>query len=152
MLLMSNWKFGGRSKRLLKDVDKNIQQLAKRALLLSEVDFGVICGMRTKSEQRLLVASGASKIMNSKHLTGDAMDILTYLGSRGSYDSRLYFKVAEAVKTASIELGIPVRWGGCWKNIGVKGANLDEYVAEYVARKITQGKTPFLDFGHFELI
>jgi peptidoglycan L-alanyl-D-glutamate endopeptidase CwlK len=151
-LSKSKWKFGGRSKRLLEEVNPKWVRVAERALEISDIDFGVICGMRTLSEQRLLFDSPASRTMKSKHLTGDAIDILTYLGRRGSYDSRLYFEVAEAIKTASIELGIPVRWGGCWKDIGVKGANLDEYVAEYVARKVSQGKRTFLDFCHFELI
>jgi peptidoglycan LD-endopeptidase CwlK len=45
----------------------------------------VICGLRTMEEQRVLVDKGASKTMRSKHLDGKAVDLMAYIGSRGSW-------------------------------------------------------------------
>jgi hypothetical protein len=49
----------------------------------TKIDFGVICGLRTMEEQRVLVDKGASKTMRSKHLDGKAVDLMAYIGSRG---------------------------------------------------------------------
>ena len=61
-------------------------------LWVYEVDFGVICGTRTKQEQAELVKKGASKTMNSKHLPQEstgmshAVDLMAYVGSRASWE------------------------------------------------------------------
>ena len=61
-------------------------QLLLNAITVSNVDFGVICGLRTKKEQEDLVARGASQTMKSKHLTGDAVDLMAYVSGRASWE------------------------------------------------------------------
>lgn len=70
--------------------------------------------------QKSLVASGASKTMRSRHLTGHAIDLAPVLDTDGdgtvevSWHWPHYDRLAEIVKAAADELQIPVEWGGDW--------------------------------------
>lgn len=109
------FKFSQRSIDNLQGVHPDLVKLAERALELTEIDFGIIEGLRTKERQAELYKAGATKTMNSRHLTGHAIDVMAYIGSRGSWDWPLYSKIAEAFDKASEELGIYHTWGGSWK-------------------------------------
>ena len=72
-------------------------------------------GLRSKERQKELVAAGASKTMNSRHITGHAVDLAAYVnGIR--WDWPLYEKIAKAMKQAAYELNIKIEWGGDWKS------------------------------------
>ncbi|KWI32614.1 peptidase M15 [Burkholderia ubonensis] len=114
---MKNFKFSTRSEQNLVGVEPELVRLARRALEISEVDFGVTEGLRTKERQRQLVARGASQTKNSRHLTGHAIDVVAYLGATVTWEWRYYELIAAAFKRASAELGIPVEWGGDWKTL-----------------------------------
>jgi uncharacterized protein YcbK (DUF882 family) len=77
------FKLSQRSLNNLKGVDERLQEVVHYAIGVSKIDFGVICGLRTVEEQKALVAKGASKTMNSKHLTGDAVDLMAFISGRG---------------------------------------------------------------------
>ncbi len=111
------FKFGRSSKKRLEGVHPDIKRLAERALELSSVDFGISQGVRTKEEQRELVRAGASRTMNSRHLTGHAIDIVCYVGGAVSWHFPVYEKVHDAFRKASIELNIPYTWGGYWPTL-----------------------------------
>lgn len=114
---VKNFRFSRRSERNLVGVKPDLIKLARRALELSEVDFGVTEGLRTKDRQRQLVAEGKSRTANSRHLTGDAIDVVAYLGAAVTWEWKYYEQIAVAFKRASAELGIPVEWGGDWKSL-----------------------------------
>lgn len=114
---MSNWKFSTNSYRKMHGVHSELICIASRALVISTVDFGVTEGLRTKARQQDLVASGASSTMNSRHLTGHAIDLVAYLGSEVRWDWPLYDELARAMKEAALDLGIPLEWGGDWTSI-----------------------------------
>ena len=105
-----------RSARSLQGVHPDLVQVAARARQLSPVRFIVIEGLRTAERQRQLVASGASQTMNSRHLTGHAIDIVP-LDASGqiSWDWPLYHRLAPAMKQAAAELGVAIVWGGDWR-------------------------------------
>jgi peptidoglycan L-alanyl-D-glutamate endopeptidase CwlK len=86
-----------------------------RAIEITEVDFGVIEGVRSRERQAQLVSKGASRTMKSRHLTGHAVDLGAYVGTELRWDWPLYEKVAAAMKQASEELNIPITWGGDWR-------------------------------------
>lgn len=113
---MSVFKFGKRSNDNLVGVHPDLHELAQRALELTTVDFGITQGVRTKEQQTELVRSGASSTMNSRHLTGHAIDIVCYKGGGISWHWPLYEKVYEAFREAGRELDIPFTWGGNWVN------------------------------------
>ena len=59
-----------RSLGRLDGVNNKLHSVVTTAIGLTNVDFGVTCGLRTEKEQEDLVARGASKTMKSKHLLG----------------------------------------------------------------------------------
>jgi len=146
------FKLSSRSIGRLDGVNDNMVKVVKRAIEITSIDFGVTQGLRTVEEQKELVAKGASKTMKSKHLTGDAVDIVAYIGSRISWEITLYDNIAEAVKEAAIELGVAIRWGAAWHipDITKYTGTMQEATDEYVALRISQGKRPFIDAPHFE--
>lgn len=111
-----SYKFSKRSYRKMDGVKPELICIASRALAISEVDFGVTEGLRTKERQRILVAKGASKTMNSRHLTGHAIDVAAFIDGKLSWDWPLYDEISVAMKTAAAELGVRIEWGGDWSS------------------------------------
>ena len=148
------YKLSQRSLDRLEGVDQGLQAVVKSAIGATKTDFGVICGLRTIEEQRELVAKGASKTMNSKHIGGNAVDLMAYIGSRGSWELNLYDDLADAMKEAAIVLGISVRWGAAWhiNDIRKWDGTMEEAMNAYVDLRRSQGKRPFIDGPHFELM
>ncbi len=109
------FKLSQRSIDRLNGVHPDLVSVVKLAIERSDVDFMVTEGLRTKERQRELVAAGASKTMNSRHITGHAVDLVAYVnGIR--WDWPLYEKIAKAMKQAAYELNIKIEWGGDWKS------------------------------------
>ena len=104
-----------RSLKNLEGVHEDLVKVVKRAIELTEVDFVVVEGVRTLEKQKQYFTSGASKTMNSRHLTGHAVDFIALVGGTVNWDLVNYEKIAAAMKEAGRELGIPVEWGGDWK-------------------------------------
>ncbi|RLO42828.1 peptidase M15, partial [Serratia marcescens] len=69
---MSNFSFSERSKKNLEGVNPALIAVARRALELSPVDFGITEGLRTMERQREMVRTGKSQTLKSRHLTGHA--------------------------------------------------------------------------------
>ncbi len=63
-----SFKLGAKSLANLEGVYPVLVKIVKRAIEISEVDFGVYEGVRTLERQKKLVASGASKTLNSMHI------------------------------------------------------------------------------------
>lgn len=114
---MNNFKFSQRSENNLKGVNPDLVKIVRRALQLSPVDFGITEGLRTVERQRQLVAAGKSQTMNSRHISGHAVDVFAYPTSAGSWEWKYYDQIATAFKQAAKELNIPVEWGGDWKTL-----------------------------------
>ena len=106
-----SFRLSDRSTGKLDKVDSNLVALVKMAILKTKVDFGVICGLRTIQEQKLLVDKGVSQTMDSKHISGSAVDLMAYVGSRASWELNLYDDIADSMKKASKLVGVPIRWG-----------------------------------------
>lgn len=106
-----------RSRRSLAGVHPDLVRVAFRALEISPLDFVVTQGLRTLDQQRSMVRSGASRTMNSRHLTGHAIDIAALVDGEVRWDWPLYPRIAAAFKRASAELDVPIVWGGDWKSL-----------------------------------
>lgn len=108
----------------LKGIHPHLRRVADRALQGSPIDFTVIEGLRTVQRQRELVTQGFSKTMNSRHITGHAIDIwpvdpLTGKLVSGRDDKRLwelFAPLAEAMKAAAKAEEVPIVWGGDWRS------------------------------------
>lgn len=109
--------FGSRSLKSMQGIHPDLRLVLDKALQDSPLDFVVIEGLRTVERQKQLVASGASKTMNSRHITGHAVDLLP-IGPNGkpAFDWPLYNQLGPAVKKAAADLGIELDWGGDWKS------------------------------------
>lgn len=107
---------GQRSLDRLKGVHPDLVRVVKRAITLSTQDFSVLEGLRTLARQKALVAAGASRTMNSRHLTGHAVDLGALLNGKVAWDWPLYARIAKAVKEAAKQEGVPIEWGGDWKS------------------------------------
>lgn len=77
-------------------------------------DFIVTEGLRTTERQRQLFAAGASQTMNSRHLTGHAVDLAALVGKEVRWDWPLYDKLGAAMKRAAAEEEVAITWGGDW--------------------------------------
>ena len=137
---------GKRSLDNLNNVNTDLVRVVKRAIEITEIDFAVIEGLRTKERQRELVRKGASKTMDSRHLTGHAVDIVPLVDGKISWNFNYYYPLAKAMAQASTELGVNVRWGGAWTNIRNKKGTPQQWVQEYY-----NGGGKFQDGPHFEI-
>jgi peptidoglycan LD-endopeptidase CwlK len=147
------FKLSQRSLDRLDGVKPQLADVVRRAIELTKVDFGVTEGLRTEERQKELVAKGASQTMKSKHLTGDAVDLVAYLGSQVQWEISLYDEIADAMRTAAVEEGCPIRWGCAWHidNIEDYDGTMEEAMNEYCDLRRSQGRRIFLDGPHFEL-
>lgn len=106
----------------LEGVHVDLRDVIERAAELAPFDVQVLEGMRTVERQKKLLASGASKTMNSRHLTGHAVDIAPVLDTDGDGDKEIswhwphYHQLAPIVKAAAEELHVAIEWGGDWKS------------------------------------
>lgn len=138
----------------MEGVDERLVECVKRAIELSEIDFGVTQGLRTIEEQEALVAKGASKTMKSKHIDGLAVDLMAYVGGRGCWELNVYDEIADAMKAAAKELDVPIRWGAAWhiNDIREWEGTMEEAMNDYVDTRRAEGKRPFIDAPHFEIM
>ena len=146
-----------RSLDRLHGVDDRLVDVVKTAIQITKIDFGVVQGLRTIEMQRKLVASGASQTMASKHLDGKAVDLMAYIDGRGSWELNLYDNIADAMAQAANDIGVKVRWGAAWHvdDIGQwhkDGKTMEAAMNAYIDLRRSQGKRPFIDGPHFELM
>ena len=154
-----SFTLSSRSLSKLEGVHESLVNIVKEAIQATKVDFGVICGTRTKQEQSELVKKGASKTMNSKHLpqesTGKshAVDLMAYIGSRASWELNLYDDIADAMMMASNQTGAKICWGAAWqiKDITTWDGTMEQAMNAYVDLRRSQNRRPFIDGPHFQL-
>lgn len=146
-----NYKLSKKSLSRLEGVHPALVNVVKRAIELTQVDFAVNEGLRTVERQRELVASKASKTMNSRHLTGHAVDLVAWVGNEPRWDWPLYFQIANAMKQAAHEQNVTITWGGVWDKPTYLYDDPEEEVTMYVERCRLEKSKPFLDGPHFEL-
>lgn len=106
---------GARSLSRLEGVHPDLVRVVKKAAALSPLDFTVLEGLRTLDRQKQLMAAGATKTMNSRHLTGHAVDLAPMIGGTVRWDWPLYHQLAAVVKDAATAENVPLQWGGDWR-------------------------------------
>ena len=110
------FRLSQRSLSRLEGVHPDLVKVVRRAIELTTVDFMVTEGLRTRERQRQLVNAGASRTMNSRHITGHAVDVAALVDGEVRWDWPLYATISKAFKQAANELGVPITWGGDWKS------------------------------------
>ncbi len=114
---LNNFMFSERSIKNMKDINPDLLQVTQRALQLSIIDFGITEGRRSIERQKQLFSQGKSQTMNSRHLTGHAVDVVAYVNGNVNWTWKYYEQIADAFKQASKELSIPIEWGGDWTTL-----------------------------------
>lgn len=150
-----SFQLSTRSLERLQGVDDRLIQVVRKAIGYTKVDFGVVEGLRTPQRQIELFNSGASQIRDGgKHVEGKAVDLMAYLGDRGSWELNLYDEIADAVKQAAIEVNVAVRWGAAWNidDIRLWRGTMEEAMNYYIDSRRKLNKRPFIDAPHFELV
>ena len=149
------FKLSQHSLSKLEGVDERLVAVVKYAINETKVDFGVICGLRTIEEQRELVAKGASQTMRSRHIDGEAVDLMAYVGSpaRASWELNLYDDIADAMRSAAIACDVGIKWGGAWTVPDIRAweGTMEDAMNDYIDTRRSQRRSVFLDGPHFEL-
>lgn len=132
---------GQRSLSRLEGVHPDLVRVVKKAAALSSLDFTVLEGLRTVDRQKQLMKQGATRTMNSRHITGHAVDLAPMIAGSVRWDWPLYLQLAEIVRSASVSENVPIRWGGTW--------NLLSAINGPITAKVLSRSFP--DGPHFEL-
>jgi len=151
---MMAFKLSQRSLDRLKGVKPELVEVVKRAIEISTVDFGVTEGLRTLETQKRYVETGKSQTMESKHLTGSAVDLVAYIDGQVSWELNVYDNLADAMKQAAIEKNVALRWGAAWNVPDIRAwrGTMEEAMNFYVDERRKQNKRPFIDGPHFEMV
>jgi peptidoglycan L-alanyl-D-glutamate endopeptidase CwlK len=146
------FSLGQSSLRELEGVHSDLVAVVKRAVDLSVQEFAVHDGSRTLEEQKEYVESGASQTLDSRHLTGHAVDLVPLINGKLRWEWEPIYRIADAVRKAAKEIGVPIRWGGSWDLVLTDtDSSPEDLVADYGSRRRKAGKKVFLDGPHFEL-
>jgi peptidoglycan L-alanyl-D-glutamate endopeptidase CwlK len=118
---MRQWD--ARSLRNLAGIHPDLRKVMDQALQDAPFAFVVTEGLRTVARQRELVRIGASRTMNSRHITGHAVDLVPFVDVNADgrvsveemYSWPLYHRLAPVIKAAAARVGVAIVWGGDWR-------------------------------------
>ena len=114
-----------RDEKRLEGVHPDLVRVIRRAAAESPVRFMVIEGLRSRETQARYLAQGKSKTMNSRHLTGHAVDIAPLIdqdddGVAESHEISWrwphFHSLAPHIKAAAVREGVEIEWGGDWRS------------------------------------
>lgn len=160
------FKLGAKSLANLNGVHPVLVAVVKRAIEISAQDFTVFEGLRTLERQKKLVASGASKTLNSMHIPavdrlggtteryGHAVDLVPWIDGQARWEWGAIYPIAAAMRAAAVEQGVAekVNWGGVWdrwiSEIQPSAAGIKLAVEAYTVR---HPGPDFLDGPHFQI-
>lgn len=151
------YQLGKTSRQRLVGVDPRLVRCVERAIQLTKQDFTVLEGVRSIETQRDYVRRGVSQTMASRHLRqpdgyGKAVDLVPWAGGMPRWEWPLIYPIAEAMRQAAVELGVPIRWGGAWTSLNAIGpGGAKRAVDAYTAARKAQKKAAFLDGPHYEI-
>lgn len=148
------FKLSERSIRKLEGVEKSLVDVVLEAIQHTKVDFGVTYGVRTLEEQKKLYESGRSQTMKSKHLDGRAVDVVAYFGSDISWELNVYDDICDAFAQAARNQNVGIKWGAAWSEGDIRyyKGTAEDAMNAYIDLRRSEGRRPFIDAPHFELM
>jgi peptidoglycan L-alanyl-D-glutamate endopeptidase CwlK len=99
----------------LEGVDERLKAIVIECAARCPYPFNVSEGLRTKEQQREYVRQGKSRTMNSKHLTGKAVDLYPLTMNRKQVDWSRFDELADLMQQVASDQGTEIVWGGNWK-------------------------------------
>jgi peptidoglycan L-alanyl-D-glutamate endopeptidase CwlK len=147
------FRLSKRSHDRLFGVDPRLVAVVNSAIGITKVDFGVTEGLRTRETQEAYVKAGKSQTMNSKHLTGHAVDLVAFVNGAVSWELNLYDDIAEAMRIAAKEHDLPLRWGAAWNIADIRkwDGSMEAAMNYYIDERRRMNRRPFIDAPHFEI-
>ena len=122
-------------------LNANLEAVVKRAIEITEQDFMVVEGVRSKEQcfvnygkgrtaaqctakgvpaqyakPKLAKVTWLNNPLSSKHVSGHAVDLVPYPVDWN--DLSKFDQMAQAMFAAAKELGVSIRWGADWDNDG----------------------------------
>jgi peptidoglycan L-alanyl-D-glutamate endopeptidase CwlK len=125
------FSFGNKSKERLSGVHPDLVKVIEEAIKESPLDFSITEGLRTRERQQELFSAGKSQTMNSRHLTGKAVDIAVLVDGKVTWDLKHYRIVTDHVKKVAKELDIPIVCGIDWTSF-VDGPHIELHRSKYI--------------------
>lgn len=122
---------GTKSKERLKGVHPDLVKVIEEAIKESPLDFSITEGLRTKERQKVLFDSGKSQTMNSRHITGHAIDFAVLKDGEITWDFQYYRIVADHIKAVAKKLDIPIVSGADWVSFK-DGPHIELHRSKYV--------------------
>lgn len=118
---MNQFELSSKSLKRLSGVHPDLVRVTKRAIELSNTDFGVSEGVRTWARQQILLYEGKSTTENSQHLLqdtgyGHAVDVFAFIDGKANWSNIAYGPIVQAFITAAIEEEVQVQFGHLWPN------------------------------------
>jgi peptidoglycan L-alanyl-D-glutamate endopeptidase CwlK len=115
------YKLSIRSLTNLVGVHPDLQMVVKRAIEITQYDFGVVSGVRRLEQQKEYLAQGKTTTLKSMHLPqpdgfGHAVDLVVYVNGKPTWEHKYFRKVVQAIFTAAIELRVQVTAGALWRD------------------------------------
>jgi len=156
---MSSFKLGTASEESLRGVHSDLVALVRRAIERTSQDFSVFEGLRSAARQRALFKAGASRTLESYHLTGEAVDLVPFVEGRLQWQQPLCCQIARHMHEASRTLSVGVVWGGVWDRplSSLDAGKLEQEVHAYGLRwraahpeLAAAGRGPLVDGPHFQ--
>jgi peptidoglycan L-alanyl-D-glutamate endopeptidase CwlK len=152
------------SEEHLKGIDPRLERCVRRAIATTSVDFVVFEGLRSLERQQELFRNGASRTLDSYHLTGHAVDLVPFLGGRAQWQQPLCNQVAIAMREAAVAFDVPLTWGAVWDKPlrSLDPTRMQTEIENYIERYRvshppirTQGEVhaphPLIDGPHFQV-
>lgn len=153
------YSLGKGSLKNLKGVHPDLVWIVHYAIKITEQDFTVTDGVRTRWHQADNVRAGVSQTMKSKHMIqsdgwGHAVDLVPWIDGRAKWDLPACYNIMEAMRRASFARGCLLRWGGAWVPLSDRSPlqTPEKLVQAYTERKRAKGKPAFIDGPHYEMV
>lgn len=148
-----------RSQSNLVGVQRSLVEVVEGAAAISGLAFVVTEGVRTAARQATLVKAGASRTMNSRHLTGHAVDLAPRVDGAIRFDWPLFYYLAAVMRLSARGQDVQVVWGGVWdRRLNDLSDDLEGECHAYQVRwrqanpaAAAAGRGPLADGPHFEL-
>ena len=99
----------------LEGVDERLKAVVIECAARCLFPFNVSEGLRTVEQQREYVKQGKSRTMNSKHLTGKAVDLYPLTMNRKQVDWSRFEELADLMFQVASDQDTEIVWGGHWK-------------------------------------
>lgn len=107
-----------RSWENLAGVDPRLSAICALAALKGPHFFVVTEGLRTLQRQQELFRQGKSWTMNSRHLSGKAVDVAILKDGHALWSVEPYRELWEwQIRPSAAQLGVNLEWGGTWKQV-----------------------------------